>query len=220
MTTLSKSQEAIKEAFGFQHYDPTYMDVQTGRLWDSLSLKAGETFKGGKSTELFNRAIDGRSLAETNMVCAGQLLAPEAFSTSRILFTFSRQSADEDVFSIAEIAAWSLWIGRKFYARSLIIAMRPFDNMIAPIRICNFCRAVYVREESCPGCGAREFKLTDIAGTIDSAGKQFLMDLNNPLVIESNMHFHLSFESGFSYVVKNPLRLWCHLEGLHARGVQ
>lgn len=218
---LSKRDAYILEQFGGHTYEPNRMDVQEGRLWDSFEFQPGSVMQPS-TTDLFSDryGTNNKIYADTNMSMSRRLPAPEAFSVQRVLFSFSRDCNDSDVFALAERLVWRLNIGKRYYLRQLIIAMRPFDNMVAPFRVCDFCRAVYVQSPTCPGCGARSFNLvSSIGGTIDSAGKQFLMELSQPIVIYNQVDFHVDFEH-FQYQPKHYVKMWCHLEGLHARGVQ
>lgn len=218
--SLTKQQAKILEEFNGQTYEPNRMDVQEGRLWDSFQAQAKSTLTKG-NTKLFAYVEPSynKTLADTNLVNPCKLQAPEAFSIRRVMFTFSRICSDADLYAFAEMATWSLWLGYKYYLRSTIMSMRPVDNMLAPFRTCEFCRSVYVQDVRCPGCGANSFSLIASDAIRDNAGRQFLMDLPINVVIDNQMSFYVDFDF-HSYTVKDDFKLWCHLEGLHARGIQ
>jgi len=192
------------------------MDVQHGRLWDCLTLQKGRRI----SQHDFFGDPTGKTFAETNVRTPRRLDAPEAFSIQRVLFSFNNQAQDVDVFAIAEDCYFTLWMGQKMYLRMLLIHMDTRNNVtIAPFRVCDFCRTLYVNALTCPGCGASQFSLMD-AGEGEMTGRQFLTTLSIPICILNQMSFYVQLEGHTGYVLQYPLKLWCHFEGLHARGVQ
>lgn len=196
------------------------MDIVMGRLWDSISYTAGATVDEHNSRLFADIGPQSRkTYADTNMMRAQQLCAPEAFAVERITFTFSKDSLDADVYALAESLAWDLWLGKKTYATALMISMHAYDRaQAAPFRVCEYCRAVYVQERACPGCGAREFTLSGFGEAIN-AGRQFVMDIDKPLVILNQMQFWVGFRYFHPHTLRGALKLWCHFEGPHARGV-
>jgi hypothetical protein len=210
---LTPEQQQIRDAFRAEEYLRDQMDVQEGRIWDSLSFEAGDVFH--QELELFTK-ISGKTFAESSMTAPGYLMNPEAFAIRRVLFSFSRAATEYDIYSIAEGFTWIFGMGRKRYLNSPIISLQTVDLPKAPIRICDYCRAVYVAEH-CPGCGARQFTLSSLGG--GEAGRAFAMDVGITLVIEHEITFWVRF-AGREHTLRAPLKLWCHFEGLHARGIQ
>lgn len=199
--------------------NPHHFDIQSGRLWDSISYHAGNIFDRHNS-RLFVHQLDAEhTLVETNMCRAQCLPAPEAFQIRRILFSFSRATWDEDVYSIAEGVVFELVLGQKIYQRCHMIAMQQTEGGRAPFRVCEYCRAVYVSSVTCPGCGAREFQISESVGEpAPIVGKQFYLDIT-PLTIVCQMSFYVGFDCQ-PFTLHHNVKLWCHFEGLHARGVQ
>ncbi len=220
---MTPQQREITEAFRSQEYIRDWFDVQPGHAWDSLKLAAGETFNS--NLKLFELPMgaelpDGsrKTYADTSMNESHQFMNPERFAIRRVLFTFSKSALAIDVYAIAEQFVWSFWMGRKRYLGSPIISLQMAELPAAPIRICDYCRSVWCNNSTCPGCGARQFHLSTLAG--EASGTCFVMDLGkNTLVIEQGIYFGITFE-GEPHTVSAPLTLWCHFEGLHARGVQ
>ncbi len=222
-TLTSHKQEEIFRAFNGTTYVPSVMDVQTGALWDSISLSPGQTFTGPWAT-LFRDHIGTHSptrktAADTNMRQSGRLDAPEAFCIQRVVFTFSRDTSDKDMYAIAENCMWRFWLGQKRYLWAVLVSLPSVHQPTAPIRICTYCSGVYVMSMACPGCGAREFTLSTLPGEPVAGGRQFALDVNPHVVIGNQMNFYADFD-GNPYIVEGPFKMWCHLEGLHARGTQ
>jgi hypothetical protein len=111
---------------------------------------------------------------------------------------------------------WIFWMGQKRYLWGQVISFRSIGESFVPIRVCEFCRSVYVNADSCPGCGARQFQIN---GSLDEAGTQYVLDVAPRVVIANQMSFYSEFD-GLNYMLKGDFKMWCHLEGLHARGVQ
>lgn len=218
-------QEHIFNEFNGTCYVPNSMDVQTGAIWDSVELQPGQEFNR-EHTHLFTFPISypayplarTKTQVDTNMQMSRRLPAPEAFSIARVVFTFSRDTADEDLYTIAEQSLFRLWIGQKYYIWSVLISMPAMHQPIAPFRICSFCAGVFVNQTQCPGCGAKDFQLANL-GDPQLTGRQFAMDVYPRLVIGNQTTFYMTFDCQ-PYRVKNRFKMWCHLEGLHARGVQ
>jgi hypothetical protein len=194
-------------------------DVQHGHLWDSITFEPGESLR---AFELFRIPMgqDGKTIVDTNLQQSSSLPAPESFSIQRVAFTFNEFASDEDIYGVAESVVWKLWLGSKVYALSPMIALQVTTVALAPIRECVYCHAMYAMQERCPGCGAAEFRL-DSLGELE-AGKCFFMDLPkaNFIVIPSQLSFYISCEIGLhAHRFSKKLKMWCHFEGQHARGV-
>lgn len=222
---LNHQQKHIFNEFNGTTYQPSCMDVQTGSLWDSVELLPGQEFNQQHS-QLFTWPIGSpaypraraKTQIDTNMLECKRLPAPEAFSIARIVFTFSRDTSDKDLYTIAEQSLFRLWIGQKTYLWSVLISMPAVHQPIAPFRVCSFCAGVFVNQTQCPGCGAKDFQLTNL-GDPQLTGRQFAMDVFPRVVINNQVSFFMTFDCE-SYTVENKFKMWCHLEGLHARGVQ
>lgn len=210
----------IFNAFQDSAYVRYQMDIQTGALWDSLELKPGDLYGLQPLSQLFARGPIGRTQADTNMIRCGELLPPEAFAISRLVFTFSRDTHDADLYAVAEQTYWALWIGCKYYLSGVLISMPTVQPMPAPLHICGFCAGVFANSTQCPGCGARSWSLAHFdGGDGRGAGQQFALDVKPNIVLSSRASFRLTLSSP-AYTIKHPgFKLWCHLEGLHARGV-
>lgn len=195
-------------------------DVQHGALYDMIELPPGGTLR---PQETFFSTPHGKSLAQTNVYQSQRLDAPEQFRISRVVFTFGQSMADEDIYTIAEGAPWGLWLGQKKYLGGVIIALQTVKNVIAPIRICDFCHSVYCGDRTCPGCGARQFTISSLGGDTDT-GMQFFLDLTVEISILSQQTFWVQFDHFNPITLTSAerggrgLKLWCHLEGLHVRG--
>jgi hypothetical protein len=209
---LEANRQHILGKFRGQIYISNQLDVQTGRLWDSLSFEAGDELV---RAEWFSNP-NGKTLLDTNVFQSRQLDAPEAFSAERVVITFAQSAAPEDVAAIQDGAWFRFWLGCKYYLWSPIGHMTTTKEPMSPIRICDFCKSVYVEQLQCPGCGARSFKLTSLG----EPGQQFSMEVNPEIVIVNQISFYATLETNRPIKFKKPLKVWFHLEGLHARGGQ
>jgi hypothetical protein len=223
VATINKDQQRILNAFRGQIYVSNQLDVQTGSLWDSIQFTKGQT--AVQNIGLFEIPLGQafpyggptKTLTDTNMNKAGRLDAPEAFSVNRIVFTFSKRATDHDIYAFAEAATFTFWMGQKRYLWSPIISLQTLGTPLAPVRICDFCRAVYCGDITCPGCGARQFQLSSLGE--EEAGRRFYLDCER-LIILDRITFKICLELSAPYIFQNYFKMWCHLEGLHARGVQ
>ena len=198
-------------------------DIQQGHLWDSI--KISKDHKLPNKIAFFQDPISAhRSLVDTNMYQGGRLPPPEEFVIQRVLFTFSSKADDRDIYRFAETRVFRFMLQNKIYLQSPIISlqMRGRGEIVkAPIRICEYCCGVWVNGERCPGCGAMEFKISTIGG--EEAGRCFVMDLGKgqEIKIEMGMYFRVELEGDMEgYVMEEDIKIWCHFEGLHTRGVQ
>lgn len=210
---ISAKQQSILRAFDGKIYVSNSLDVQTGALWDSVLIPAHE-WDVPLRRELFSEV--NRPYSETNMVQCRRLDAPEAFSISRVVFTFQRDIDERELYEFAENTVWSFWLGHIRYLQNSIGSLQTVGESIAPIKICDFCTSVFVGEQSCPGCGARQFQFSQPM----VAGRRFYLDLTVNIVIAQQMSFWVQLETFSRVQVSKPFRVWCHLEGLHAWGVQ
>lgn len=215
-SALTKNQKYVMERFRGQIYITNQLDVQTGRLWDCMTFRAGEEFTSG---EWFStpepKGNPPKTRLETNLNQSRRLDAPEAFSVERVVITFSKYADPYDVAALQDGAWWQFFVGQKYYLWSIIGHMATSKEPISPIRICDFCRSVFVEQSQCPGCGARSFKLT----TLGDAGQQFMMDVKPEIVLANQISFYVVLRSSRPIRFRNDLKIWFHCEGLHARGV-
>lgn len=197
-------------------YISDMIDVQRGKLWDSIHYAKGSIMTRHNSILFTNVGpASGKTRVHANLNIPQRLLAPESFSVEKIYFTFGRRCAQGDIFNVLENAAFCLYLGQKQFASSPLIALHAVNASPAPIRICAFCKSVYAGAIFCVGCGAREVQFVELC---DEQGVTFAYDANR-LVIANQIQFFVQFEMD-SIVMKSDFSLWCHLEGWHARGVQ
>jgi hypothetical protein len=219
---LTKHQQFIYNKFRGQLHFSNHLDVQTGRLWDCLDYLPGQTFYSpdhGHISFFTNvEQSSGKSFAETNLYTNGRLDAPEAFAVERIVFTFSKSISPEDLQQWMDHIVFRFWLGHKHYVWSPIGHMQTVKQPGNPIKICDFCQSVYVESVQCPGCGANSFKLSTFGSA--EAGQQFFMDVYPEILIMNQTSFYVSVESRYPIIFNSKVRVWCHLEGFHARGVQ
>lgn len=201
-------------------------DIITGALWDCV--KFGPSMSCGTRIRMFAEPLgtNGKTITDTNMCQSGRLYAPESFEVRRIVFTFSRQAPDAEMYEFAEHYTFRFVIGQKMYASAPLISLQTLGEPLAPIRICDFCRSVYCGDITCPGCGARQFSLSSLgADSPEGAGRRFYLDVQ-PLRIETQMYFYLELEAAQELTLYSQARggrgikLWAHLEGMHEREVQ
>lgn len=209
-----------------------YVDTISGSQWDSIRIDAGASIP--TSLQLFSKPIgtEGKTSVDTSMHIAQMLPTPTAFDINRLVFSFSKKTAVEDIYLLAEEFLFTFWLGKKSYISTSLISL-PMRNLNprAPIHICEYCHAVFVNSWECPGCGAKEFHL---AGMGDEYGEEnstgglscFVLELLQPIHILSQQQFHAEFTSDFTHNLRaltvggQGLRMWVHLEGLIHRGVQ
>lgn len=221
---MRKEQFAwVNEQFNNTLPGVQYSDVQPGQLWDCINLDRGQTINS--SLVLFSTPMGcldpytnrQKTIVDTNMCTGCRLDAPESFSVKRIIFTFSKNADPIDVVNMCEEIMWGFWLGAKRQYGGLIISLPSITRPIAPIKICEYCKAVYANQELCPGCGARHFTLTSMDEYSDE-GRQFVLELSISTVILNQMNFRMLFNG--QYTFEHKFKMWVHLEGLHARGIQ
>jgi len=200
-----------------------HVDRQSGRLWDSLDFKAGEELPEHRlffDTPIGVPLPDGnyKMPFDTNMKRARSLHPPRCFLLERILITFSKSSVPEDISVATDSLMISLHILDKCFASSPICHMRSVKEPLSPIRICDFCRAVFVEQLQCPGCGARSFRLSTL-GEFDT-GQQFVLDLEPKKYIPPLTDFYVRLQIRRGTKFKRPLRIWCTFEGFEDLPVQ
>lgn len=217
------TEQEINREFNNSFLPLNKMDVVHGFLWDSITYSQGATLTKHNS-DMFRVPIGMDSLtgsgtkhySDTSMYSACKLDAPESFAIKRIIFTFAKSCDDHDMYHILESHTYMFWMGQKMYARAVMITLPTTTIPVAPIRVCEYCRSVYANQEVCPRCGATHFSLSSLG---ESNGTQYVMELGINLVLANQMSFHLNFD-GPDYVFRERFKMWCHFEGLHARGIQ
>jgi hypothetical protein len=200
-------------------FEAAWVNPTPASHWDSISFDDGEQFPN--SMNLFQVSIgqDGpkgvRRLLDTSMVRGGQFPPPQTFKVNRVLFTFSAATSDKMVYSFAESTVWEFRISDVRRLRNPLIALQQNREGIAPFRICQFCRAVWVMASTCPGCGARQFTLSSLAQSDERTGRQFFLDLpdDRALLIQPCESFVLGLMTHGLFVAEGPFRMWAHLEG-------
>lgn len=189
------------------------------RLYDSHLFPAGDALE--QSLNFFSVPIGAqsgytgrtRNIGDTNMERGGQLPPPRCMVLERIVLSFSGRARDEDVFDVAENYVLRFRLDDRIFAHSPIISMRPFDHARAPVRICSYCRGVYVGI-GCNGCGAREATLLTINGEPETFGKQFLYEVV-PLYIAPLQQFGVELIHVYANVrLQGGVRMWVNLEGV------
>lgn len=200
-------------------------DVQHGHLWDSIVIQPERRLRGVKlfhcpigNTDPYDDHV--KTLADTNLSMWGRLPMPEEFLVKRLIFTFSKAAADPDVYNVAESAVYRFILGQKIYLTSHLISLnQAAAEVAAPFHRCDFCHSLFVQRTECPGCGARQFTLTTL-GSSAEVGRQFYQDIAYPLWIGEQEDFYMGFEESAAPPLSGPVKMWVHLEGDHARGIQ
>lgn len=205
------------KAFMGATYQPNYMDVQHGQMWDSVRFREG-VVRGGiyrlfsvPEGQMDSIGALAKTLNDTSMVKSCQLPAPEAFALQRLVFTFDAASSDADVIAFTEECVFEFIIGRKFYLRC------PLGLLVTDHR-CPKCEQIYFGNGGCPKCDDAQYRWAVSSGI--NPGRQYVMDLDINLIIDNQATFYVDLHCDDSITIKKPMRLWCHMEGLHARGVQ
>lgn len=180
-------------------------DIQAGSLWDTMTLKAGESLvRDSWERRLFADcgAASGKSQADTNLSQNSELPAPEAFSIDRIRIAFSKTSLPCDVWRFTENLNFRFWLGKKMYIE------RPLIGMDLQWPLCPNCEHPLFPN---PNPDWKTPNSSEIAYT-------FTMPINPRIVIVNRQSFFVLFE-GIVDDLQGDLKLWCFLEGLYARGV-
>lgn len=189
------------------------IDRRIGRLWDSIDFPSGPVC----DQHFFQIPIGDigtngfvKTGFDTNMQRSFQLLPPRCFLTQRIIFTFSKSCLPEDVGAAFDSLMFRFVVADKCFASSPICHMRTLKEPLSPIRICEFCRSVFVEAMQCPGCGARSFKLSSLSEC--DPGQQFVMDLESKYIPPCT-DFRIELRTRPTMAFRAPVRLWCHFEG-------
>jgi len=200
-----------------------HVQLRTGRLWDSIEIPTKGTFP--QMVKLFANPIGvpnlwstgTRTIIDTNMEMANALPAPMGFEVKKIVLSFSNKCDEKDVIEIAENYVLKFWLQQKFFVNVPILHMLSTKDPLNPIKICEFCRSVFVMESRCPSCGAMQFTLTGMG----EPGQQYVIDITQELNIVCQQYFQVTLESITCYTIKGDyFKLWVHLEGNEQIGVQ
>lgn len=203
-------------------------EIVQAHIWDSVTFEPNRMVRDLQMFRVPIGLVDpttGRTktAADTSMTMCSMLPAPQHFMIYRYIFTFSQTTEEEDMFAIAEGFVWESWLGQKVYHSSPIISLQTMDLGKSPIRICQYCTCVYVQSMQCPGCGSRLFHLTDLGGESVGRSRGFVLDLGNKpdqgLHILQGQSFHVQLR-GDGYECRKRAKMWCHFEGMLARGIQ
>jgi hypothetical protein len=202
-----QNQRAIVDAFNSSTYIGDQVDVQDTPVYDTVTIAAGGTVS--QNTVSFFTSVgagSGKTLAQTNMVTAGKLNAPEAFSIMSFRMRWAENVLPADIYAILSNFALQFTIGIKPYQTG------PLWNYNA-------------------GGGLFGVNANTTASTLTSMisngnpGRMHMHRLAIPLVIENQATF-------FANLVGNPITLTASgsggtgatfqlmLCGLYARGVQ
>jgi hypothetical protein len=199
------------------------VDVRVWKLWDELTIGPGPDLSPLRecffTVPIGSFAADGsiKTGIQTNMQMSSMLPPPRCFETHRILFAFSKRCDPRDVVLAIENLMFQFYVGDKRFNSAVLCHMQTVKEPLSPIRICDFCKAVYVDCLQCPGCGARSFRLSTL-GEMDS-GQQFAMDLT-PMCIPPLTRFYVDFLARPDLSFRAPLTIWCILEGRDGLPVQ
>jgi hypothetical protein len=198
-------------------------DVRTGKLWDEITILPGEELSCIRrrffTLPIGAVNVDGsiKGPIQTNMQMGSLLPPPRCFETHRIVFTFTKRCDPRDVVLAFESLVFQFYVGDKRFDSALLCHMQTVKEPLSPIRICDFCKSVYVDCLQCPGCGARSFRLSSL-GEMDS-GQQFAMDIT-PLYIPPLVRFYVDVLARPGLSFRAPLTIWCTLEGREGLAVQ
>lgn len=116
---LDQSQVSfIQQQFNGTTYQPNSMDVQSEPLYDELTTAASSVITPGISGSQFFANPTGKTYAQTNVLEARKLPAPEAFAVMGIKFNPQPNILLADWVNIGANFALEFWIGQKWYNRA------------------------------------------------------------------------------------------------------
>lgn len=201
------NQQAIIDAFNSSTYISDQVDVQDTPVYDTVTIAAGGSVSNNTVSWFTNVGpAANKTLAQTNMVTAGKLNAPEAFSIMSFRLRWSENILPADLFAILNGFALQFTIGTKPYQTG------PLWNYSA-------------------GGGIFGSLTNTTAATVTSLlsngnpGRMHMHRLAIPLVIENQATFYanlvgnaVTLTAGGGGGTGATLQLM--LSGLYARGVQ
>jgi hypothetical protein len=198
--TWTQYQWEVFNAFNDSSYVRDQMDVQQTPLYDSFIIAAGSALTVLTSV-LFTNIGSGanKSINQTNLTRANELIAPEAFAIKQFRLRWSEDILRVDVTNLLNGFDFEFFIGKKPY-------------MQLPIWMCP--------------AGGGPFGFSDkTSESLYSNGwpsNQAARTVALPLVISSKASFQGQL-NGPSYTVNaggTGVNFYCILEGFYARGVQ
>ena len=193
-------QWEVFNAFNDSSYVRDQMDVQQTPLYDSFIINAGSALSVLTSALFTNvGANSNKTINQTNLNRANELIAPEAFAIKQFRLRFSENILRVDLTNLYNGFDFEFFIGKKPY-------------MQLPIWMCP------------AGGGISGF--SDLTGessyTNGWPSNQASRTIALPLVISSKANFNAQL-NGPSYTLNasgTGLNFYCVLEGFYARGVQ
>lgn len=196
----SQYQWAVFNAFNDSSYVRDQMDVQQTPLYDSFIIAAGSPLTVSSSA-LFTNVGAGanKTINQTNLTRANELIAPEAFAIKQFRLRWSEDILRVDVTNLLNGFDFEFYIGKKPYMQ-LPIWMCPAGG--GPFGFSDKTNESLYGNGFPTGAAARTISL--------------------PLVISSKASFNAQL-NGPSYTVNasgTGINFYCILEGYYARGVQ
>jgi hypothetical protein len=201
------NQKQIIDAFNSSTYISDQVDVQDTPVYDTVTIAAGGSVSQ-TSVSFFTNvgAGSGKTLAQTNMVTAGKLNAPEAFSIMAFRMRWAENVLPADLYAVLAALAFQFTIGTKPYQTG------PLWNYNA-------------------GGGIFGQLSNTTASTVTSLlsngmpGRMHMHRLAIPLVIENQATFYANLVGSPVTLTSSGsggtgLTLQLELGGLYARGVQ
>jgi len=144
------------------------------------------------------------------------LQAPEQFAIQRVSFAFLKGTHTDTQALLMDRAAWTLWIGQKYYRRATFASMQQQSYAeVAIMRRCTYCNRVHVLSE-CPGCGSPLFQAWSTE-KLPTGQQELFLEWDEPLVIANQIDFWVDIT--LLERLPGPLHMRCWLSGLHLRGV-
>jgi hypothetical protein len=193
-------QWEVFNAFNDSSYVRDQMDVQQTPLYDSFIVNAGSALTVTSSALFTNvGASSNKTINQTNLTRANELIAPEAFAIKQFRLRWSENVLRVDLTNLLNGFDFEFYIGKKPYMQ-LPIWMCPAGGGIAGYSDLTG-ESMYTNGWPTSGA-ARTIAL--------------------PLVISSKASFNAQL-NGPSYTINasgTGLNFYCILEGFYARGVQ
>lgn len=203
MQVLDQTQvQFIQQQFNGTTYQPNSMDVQSEPLYDEITTAAGAILTPGISGSQFFANPTGKNYAQTNVIEARKLAAPEAFAVMGIKFYPTPNILLADWTAIGSNYALELWIGQKSYNR-------------APCQFYN------------SGLGTSGFTTFSSASFITNGlpGRGHAHSLEINIIIDNQASFYGNLSGTATTMTAagsggTGSTIYMLLDGLHARGVQ
>jgi hypothetical protein len=200
------NQQSIIEAFNSSTYISDQVDVQDTPVYDTVTIAAGGSVTNNTVSWFTSVGPgSGKTLAQTNMVTAGKLNAPEAFSIMSFRLRWSENILPADLYAILNGFALQFTIGTKPYQTG------PLWNYSAG-----------------GGIFGTSTNATPVVTSLLSNGNPGRMHMHRlaiPLVIENQATFYANLVGNAATLTASGgggtgATLQLMLSGLYARGVQ